>query len=289
MTEPSLDSPSGDYTRRTITDDGAFRAIVIRSSETVREICRRQKATGSTAKTLSDLVTATILFRETMSPALRVQGIFRKAQHRDTLVADSSPGGLTRGLVQVPSGLELTAETGDYLQMMRTLNNGSVNQGIVQVPEKGSITTAMMAYMRESEQVDTMLAVATRLEGGEVQEAGGYLVQLLPEVGKGPLAVMAARLEDFQDISHLMVPGFSPDVLLEELLYLMPHTPLDVSPVKFECWCSESRLLGALATIDRGEIRSMIEEGKPLEIDCDYCGKEYRIQPSSLLGLLQES
>jgi len=289
MTEPNLESPSGDYTRRAITDDGAFRAIVIRSTETVREICKRQKVTGETARTLSDLITATVLFRETMSPGLRVQGIFRKTGVKDTLIADSSPGGLTRGLAQLRSGHPVTAEAGDHLQMMRTLQNGSVNQGIVEVPEKAGITTGMMAYMRESEQVDTMLAVATIFEDGEIKEAGGYLVQLLPEVGKGPLAVMAARLEDFEDISRFLEAGFSPDVLLEELLYGMNYTLTDVSSVNFECWCSESRLLGALATIDRGEIRAMIEEGKPLEIDCDYCGKEYRIQPNALLGLLQES
>jgi molecular chaperone Hsp33 len=282
-------APSGDYTRRALTEDGAFRVIVIRSTATVREICRRQGATGKTAETLSDLVTATVLFRETMSPGLRVQGIFRKADGKATLVADSNPEGHTRGLLQKKGQGELAAETGDQLQMMRTLQNGSVNQGIVRVPEKGGITNAMMAYMQESEQVDTMLAVATRFQDGEIAEAGGYLVQLLPEVGKGPLAVMAARLEEFQNIAPLLEKDFSPDVLLDEILYLMPHVQLEASPVSFTCWCSESRLLGALATLDRAEIRSMVEEGKTLEIDCDYCGHEYRIQPNSLLGLLGQS
>jgi molecular chaperone Hsp33 len=289
MSDAPTAAPSGDYTRRALTEDGAFRVIVIRSTDAVREICRRQKATGKTAETLSDLVTATVLFRETMSPGLRVQGIFRKANGKATLVADSNPEGHTRGLLQNRSQDEVTAEAGDQLQMMRTLQNGSINQGIVRVPEKGGITHSMMAYMQESEQVDTMLAVATRFENGEIAEAGGYLVQLLPEVGKGPLAVMAARLDDFQNIAPLLEKDFSPDVLLDEILYLMPHVQLEASPVSFDCWCSEDRLLGALATLDRSEIRSMLDEGKTLEIDCDYCGREYRIQPSALQGLLDPS
>jgi molecular chaperone Hsp33 len=289
MASGPLPPESGDYTRRGLTEDGAFRVIVIRSTSAVREICRRQKAEGKTAESLSDLITATVLFRETMSPGLRVQGIFRKNGGEATLIADSNPEGYTRGLVQNKTSSVVSVEPGDYLQMMRTLQNGSVNQGIVQVPEKGGITNAMMAYMQESEQVDTMLAVATRMENGQIMEAGGYLVQLLPEVGKGPLAVMAARLEDFQDIGPFLEKDFSPDALLDEILYLMPHVKTEVTRVSFECWCSESRLLGALATLDRSEIRGMIEDGSPLEIDCDYCGREYRILPAALQGLLDQS
>ena len=59
--------------------------------------------------------------------------------------------------------------------------------------------------------------------------------------------------------------------------------------LSFTCWCSEERLVAALATLDRGEIRSMIEDGAPLDIACDYCRKQYSIPVSSLRGLLQQS
>jgi len=274
-----------------MTDDHAFRVIVARSTDTVRGICQAQGLTGASAKTFSDLITATILFRETMSPGLRVQGILKGANDGGTLVADSAPEGATRGLVQKKKdGVDIVATDGALLQMMRTLQNGSINQGVVQVPGDGGITTAMMAYMRESEQVDTMLAVGTTLNSdGSVAEAGGYMVQLLPELGRGPLAVMAERLEDFRTIDHLLKPEFDPSWLRDELLYGMPFTKLDESSISFRCWCSESRLLGALATLNRGEIQEMIDDGKALEISCDYCTKDYNIQPASLRGLLSEN
>src|SRR5687768_17894744 len=49
--------------------------------------------------------------------------------------------------------------------------------------------SALMAYMQTSEQVVSMLAMGTLLEDARVSAAGGYLVQLLPEVGRGPLMV----------------------------------------------------------------------------------------------------
>lgn len=274
-----------------MTDDGAFRVIVARSTDTVRGICDAQGVDGITARTFGNLITATALFRETMSPNLRVQGILRDADGHGTLVADSAPEGRTRGLVQTPpADGKASRPDGAILQMMRTLHNGSVNQGMVRVPQGGTVSEAMMLYMKDSEQVDTMLSVSTVLrDDGHVTAAGGYMVQLLPEVGRGPLAIMAERLEDFRTIDHLLTPDFTPEGLRDELLYGMPFTPLDTTELSFSCWCSENRLLGALATLGKHEIQSMIDEGTPLEITCDYCLKEYRIQPVRLRGLLGEN
>lgn len=279
----------GDYSVRAMTDDGAFRVIVARTTQTADGITGAQSAEGDNAKNLADLVTATVLFRETMSPGLRVQGILRSSSGRGTLVADSAPEGKTRGLIQAKEGETVHADGGALLQMMRTMHNGSVSQGVVRVPEGGGITQAMMAYMKDSEQVDTMLAVGSHVDGRSVTAAGGYMIQLLPEVGRGPLAVMAERLEDFRTIDHLLGNEFTPEGLRDELLYAMPHTALDTTGIEFSCWCSESRLLGAISTLDRREVQSMIDEGQPLEITCDYCLEEYKIQPATLVGLLDKS
>ncbi len=280
----------GDRVLRAITDDGAFRVMVTRTTNTVTEAVRLQEARGETARRFGNLLTASVLFRETMAPQLRVQGILRGEGNSGTLVADSTPDG-TRGLVQLKAeSSEILVGPKALLQMMRTMPNGSVNQGVVHVPEGGAVTEAMMAYMQNSEQVDTMLAVGTLLnEDGTVRAAGGYLVQLLPEVGKGPLAIMTERLEDFRTIDHLLGPEFTPEGLRDELLYGMPFTNLDDSPVRYHCWCSEERLIAALATLDRKEIQSMIDDAEPLDITCDYCRRHYSILPNKLAGLLQPS
>src|SRR6186713_2178799 len=100
---------------------------------------------------------------------------------------------------------------------------------------------------------------------------------------------MAQRLEELQTIEHLLVDHFDPEHLLYELLYGMNYTRLDQSPLSFACWCSENRLLGALATLDKAEIKSMVDEDEPLEIDCEYCHKQYVIQPHRLAGLLSSN
>ena len=282
---------SNDSVLRAITDDGAFRVIVARTTDTVQQVLTAQGALGPTARHLGDLVTGSILFRETMAPNLRVQGILKGSGGSGSLVADSHPSGKTRGLVQLSEGAsEINVGPGAIMQMMRTLPDGKINQGFVEVPDAGGISRALMEYMQTSEQVVSMLAMGTLLDEGRVIAAGGYLVQLLPEVGRGPLMVMTERLKDFESIdAQLREPGFSPAALLEELLYGMPFTRMEESRVGFECWCNELRVVSAISTLPKHDIEHLLSGGEVLEIACEYCKREFRIPPARLQGLLDES
>jgi molecular chaperone Hsp33 len=282
---------STDSVLRAITDDGSFRVITTRTTETVRGIVQAQSAESGTARILADLTTGVILLRETLAPGLRIQGILTRRDVRASLVADSNPTGDTRGLVSLPEGTKDFSLDGSVFQLMRTLHNGQINQGMVEVPKVGGISRAMMGYIQSSEQITTMMAVGAVFEADTIVAAGGYLVQLLPEADRGPLAVMTERLEDFRNMdSFLASPDFSPQFLLDELLYAMPFTPLEDSTVRYACWCSRTRLITtALSTLPRADVEEMVKEGKMLEISCDYCHRQYQVAPTELQGLLQKS
>ncbi|WP_129572439.1 MULTISPECIES: Hsp33 family molecular chaperone HslO [Sorangium] len=283
-----------DSVVRAITMDGAFRVITALTTETVRGAIAVQSATGATAQRLGELITGAILVREAMAPNLRVQAIVKGATGHGTLVADSHPDGTSRGLVNLGKGaaeksaLEIGA--GSLLQVMRTLPSGMLHQGVVEVPAEGGISGGLMTYMQESEQVVSMIAVATLIGENGVGASGGYLVQLLPEVERGPLMVMTERLKDFERLDDVLAhEGASADVLLEELLYGMPFSRLDDSPLSFSCRCSELRVMTTLASLPRTDIEEMVEDGKVLDIRCDYCGKDYQVSPSQLRSLLTTS
>jgi molecular chaperone Hsp33 len=284
-------SEHDDSVLRAITDDGAFRVITARTTHTVRDAIRAQQGKGGTARQFGDLLTGTILVRETMAPQLRVQGVVRGGSG-GSLIADSHPSGKTRGLIQLPEDHAEIAFSGDStLQMMRSLPSGRINQGIVQLPWDGGISRALMVYMQTSEQVVSVLAVQTVMDGDdEVQSAGGYIVQLLPEAQRGPLMLMTERLKDFETLDdRLLGDDFSPEQLLDELLYGIPYTRLDENSVRFECWCDELRLVAAIATLPRSDIEELLRDGNVLEISCDYCRRLYAIPPARLRGLLDAS
>lgn len=285
MTEPD------DTVLRAITDDGAFRVITARTTQTVRSAVDAQGVRGDTARHFGDLLTGSILFRETMAPNLRVQGIVKGANDTGSLIADSHPSGQTRGLIQLKGGAtKVDLGQGAVLQLMRTLPNGRINQGVVEVPKDGGISHSFMSYMQTSEQVFSMLAMGTILDGDHVVTAGGYMVQLLPEVGRGPLMVMTERLRDFENIDAQLRDGaFDPSWLLDELLYGMPFTRLEESPLQFGCWCDELRVVSALASLNREDIEHLLSTNEVLEIACEYCKRDFKIAPARLRGLLDQS
>jgi len=281
------DTPQ-DSVARAITDDGAFRTITARTTETVREALALQKAKGASAKLMADMITGAILVRETMAPTQRVQGILQGAGGKGRIIADSNPNGGARGLLRLPEGLdEITLGDGALLQMMRTLPNTDLQRGVVEAPAEGGISGALMNYMQSSEQVLSAVSVGALMDGDTVVEAGGYVVQLLPELSEAALMVMTARLQDFPPITQLLAGDEAdPKTLTGELLYRMKHTLLDETPLRFDCNCSELRLLGSLSTLGRADIEHLMDQDGPLEIQCDYCGSEYQISPERLRGLL---
>lgn len=273
-----------------MTDDGAFRVITVRMTDTVERALGKQSAWGRNGRYLGELLTGAVLVRETMAPTHRVQGFFRTRDKRSQLIADAHPDGGNRALLARQPGVSDIALEGGTLEMMRTLYTGELHRGVVPIPSSGGLSAALMAYMADSEQVASMIAVACVLDGERVHAAGGYIVQLLPEVGRGPLAVMTERLREFQEIDTLLASlDADPVPLLDELLYGMPFTRLEQSPLRFECRCNAVRVMSALASIGRSELADLVKQGVPIELGCDYCGQQYVVSPLELQGLLQES
>lgn len=284
-----------DRVVRSITDDGAFRVITAMTTGTVRGAMAAQQAQGDIARRFGELITGAILVREAMAPALRVQGILKGKRSKGSLVADSHPDGTSRGLVNFGSkNGELLLGDGVLLQVMRSLPGGTIHQGVIEVPGSASdpaaggvVSRAFMAYMQDSEQIVSTIAVATVLDGDRVVAAGGYIVQLLPEIERGPLMIMTERLQALEGLEDALTrPDASPDTLMDELLYGFPFTRLETSALSFACHCSQARVVESLATLPRSDIEDLVSSDEVLDITCDYCRKEFQIPPAQLRPLL---
>lgn len=280
-----------DQVLRAITNDGSFRVITARTTDTVRGVLKAQAPHGPLARRLAEVVTGAILVRETMAPEFRLQVILQ-APNKGSLVADSHPGGLTRGLCSGVGSDSPVLGPGALLQVVRTLPRGKMQQGVVEAPAGGGVSGALMSYMQQSEQVTTFLAVSCLFDGDsdDLLVAGGYMVQVLPEVGAGPLALMTARLEGFKELDQtLETTAGDAQGILDEVLYGIEHTTVQTDTCHFGCTCDEVRVVSALASIGQQEIKEIVDAGKTIEMNCDYCGTEYKISPARLRGLLTGS
>jgi molecular chaperone Hsp33 len=280
---------SGDRVLRAMTDDDTFRVITASTTDTVRQVLASQSVAGPAARHLADLVTGTVLIRETMAPHYRVQGLLKGTG--GNLLADSHPDGLTRGLAQLPKDPPtFEIGPGTKLQMMRSTARGSIHRSVVEPPLGGGVPEALMAYMKVSEQIVTMIATGVCWDGDAIRHAGGYVVQLLPGPARGTLMVMTERLAALPSFDQMLADLHgSPSRLLDELLYQMPYAHLDDRPVTFGCKCSREAVVGCLSTLPRDELADLLREQPVVELSCDYCHTVYHVARGDLTGLLETS
>ncbi len=55
------------------------------------------------------------------------------------------------------------------------------------------------------------------------------------------------------------------------------------------CGCSSERLGLSLASLPRADIESLMEDGKTLDIECDYCRTKYEFTVDQLRALLDRN
>ena len=291
MFTESLDSLPPDRAITAMTNDGSFRLIAVRSTRTVRGVLASQKAKGRSAENLADLCTASLLLRLTMAPTHRAQAVLVGANGTGTMVGDSWPDGGTRGLIRERHG-GIDLSEGAHMQVMRTLYNGTIHQGVVAVSQDQRVSGALMNYLLDSEQITSAVGLGAVMSGDEVLIAGGYVVQLLPEVKEPPLAVLYERLRsDFADFSRVLAQyDASPEKLASEILWDMPFTQtMEFDDIEYRCRCSAERVLGSLTTLSKEELQDIVSKGEPLSINCDYCQTDYEVGPESLRGLIDAS
>lgn len=285
------ESMSQDQIVRAMTNDGAFRCMAVRGTETVNRILAAQQSEPATQRALGELVLGAVLYRETMAPDLRVQCIVKGAGKTGSLLADAHPSGMTRGLYQPGRDGPFTLDgEGAILQMTRNLPRGNQHQGLIDASNV-TLERAIMSYFEQSEQVSTMIGVGLPIaDNQEAVVASAYLVQLLPEVkdAHDKLAVLTERLaHDFADMDAIArETDGDPKALIEEIFYGMEFTYLSDSPLFFGCTCSEERIQASLLSLQRSELMSLIDDGEPVDMSCDYCGSEYHVGVDQLRALL---
>lgn len=152
----------------------------------------------------------------------------------------------------------------------------------------GGIAQDITAYYAESEQIPTACAIGVTLgEDGLPNTAGGWLIQLLPDTPEEILSTLEADLAANPSATTLLKKyGSDPKALLNALLPGLAPELHQTLPVAFQCDCSEDKVKKALIAAGKQELSAMIEEGKDVEVVCDFCQKKYVFSPETLKNLM---
>ncbi|MCM1273233.1 MAG: Hsp33 family molecular chaperone HslO [Clostridium sp.] len=141
-------------------------------------------------------------------------------------------------------------------------------------------------YFVTSEQIPSSVALGVLLDDtAAVRVAGGFIIQLMPFAKDEIITFLEERLKDFS-FTAMLENGMSVEKIIAAIFEGHDVAITDTLPCSYMCDCSKERVEKAVISLGRKEIADMIDEGKPIEVVCDFCRTKYTFSPDELLKLL---
>lgn len=138
-------------------------------------------------------------------------------------------------------------------------------------------------YFATSEQTPSAVGLGVYLnKENETEGAGGFIIQMMPNATDETIGILEANVALIKSVSDLLKDGKTPEDILELICKGLPYKILDKTETKYECDCSRSKVISALLSLGSKELTSLIEENKPVETTCQFCGKKYEFDLKEL-------
>ncbi len=142
-------------------------------------------------------------------------------------------------------------------------------QGVVAI-DGDSVASVLEHYMRNSEQLDTVLKLAA-----SDTRAAGLLLQRLPDSA-------AQHAEDWRRTAMLTATLSAAELLAlvpQDILHRLYHEEdvrvFDPRPVAFRCSCSRERVASMLRMLGIDEVRAIVRERGTIDVCCEFCNRAY--------------
>lgn len=162
-----------------------------------------------------------------------------------------------------------------------------VGQTILQTSE---IAEDLTYYFATSEQVPSSVGLGVLMEhDNTVKQAGGFIVQLMPFVDDDVVDRLEANIKKISSVTSMLDKGMTPEEILEEVLDGFEVEVKNTMPAQFYCNCTKERVEKAIISIGKKDIQEMIEDGKPIEVNCHFCGKSYEFSVEELKTLIKKA
>ena len=118
--------------------------------------------------------------------------------------------------------------------------------------------------------------------------AGGYLIQLLPDAPDALIDRLEAGIRAAGAVTPMLSEGLTPEAMLRRVLDGFELEFLENTPVSYRRYCSRERVTSTLIAIGRKDLEEIVAEGKPINLECQFCDQVYTFTPEEISDLLKE-
>lgn len=287
-----------DYIIRGIDKKGNFRLFVASSTNLVEKARRIHNTSPTSTAALGRALTAAAMMGVAMkgekdSLTFKIKG----DGPIGNIVTVANSKGEVKGYVDYPYAdmpsrsdgkLDVGAVVGKNgkLAVIRDLGLKEPYSGQSKLVS-GEIAEDLVHYFYLSEQQPSAINLGVLVDKDiSVKAAGGYILQLLPNVEEESIDKIEEILKKAKPISTLIDEGLTPEEIMEELFGQFEMEILDKIYIEYKCSCHREKIEGILLSLGKKDINDIIEEDGQAEIVCHFCNKKYQFTKDDLLKLI---
>lgn len=154
----------------------------------------------------------------------------------------------------------------------------------------GEIAEDLTYYFATSEQVPSAVALGVLMDkDNTVKQAGGFIIQLMPFAEDGLAEKLEEKLKEITAITELLEKNMTPEDIINAVLGDFGVEIMDTMSTQFYCNCTKDRVEKAIVSVGAKELNEMIQENKPIEVNCHFCNKNYKFEIEELKEILRKS
>lgn len=288
-----------DHLIRAMTKDGWVKAVAIDGKNLVERARQIHDTTPTATAALGRTLCAASMLgnmQKTENGSITLQ--FKGGGPLGTVLAVSDWQGNVRGYVQNPhitllekyaGKLDVGAAVGTdgMLTVIRDLQMKDPYVGSVQLVS-GEIGDDVTAYLVQSEQTPSACALGVLVDTDcTVKVAGGYILQLLPGAPDEVIDRLEIGIQNAGAVTAMLDRGLTPKEMLETVMEGMELEFFEESPVEYRCYCTRDRVESTLISLGKKELNEIAEEGKDIQVECQFCDTEYKFTPAQIRELLE--
>ena len=174
-----------------------------------------------------------------------------------------------------------------YLQVIKDMGLKEPYIGQVDL-QTGEIGDDLTYYFVTSEQVASAVGLGVVMNrDNTVSRAGGFIVQLMPFADEEVISRLEQNIGRIKSVTELLTQENTAEYLLSQVLDGFDIEISGRTETEFYCNCSKERVEKALISIGRKDLNEMIQDGKPIEMNCHFCGKKYNFTVEDMKEILR--
>ena len=274
----------GDYIVRAMAANDSIRAFAITGKDLVETARVHHDTTPVVTAALGRMLLAGAMMGVTLKGddimTIQLQG---DGPLRGVTVTSNSEG-YVKGF-PIVNNVELPPKNGKLdvggsifpgaLRVIKDLGLKEPYVGTVEL-QTGEIAEDLTYYFAVSEQVPSSVGLGVLVDKDwSVNCAGGFIVQLMPFCEDSVIEKLEENLKTLPSVTDMLSKGMTPEDILAEVLKGFDLQIMEKTETGFRCDCSRERVERSLASLSKEDKEDIINEGKPVEVKCQFCNKAY--------------